>query len=116
MNQDKDRAKVEIDELLNDQVLQSKTFYEDFRSEEDGSAANVTGNIPSLADNQNQGSGRRGGINSPLIMNEERKYSLGKSDNLSDSMNQVEHFRPGQMIDLWKNLQDLLKNQCKEEH
>ena len=24
-------------------------------------------------------------------------------------------FRPGQMIDLWKNLQDLLRNQFKEE-
>ena len=51
MNQDKDRAKVEIDELLNDQVQGSKTFYEEFRSDEDGTAANATANIPSLADN-----------------------------------------------------------------
>ena len=51
MNQDRDRAKVEIDELLNDQVQGSKTFYEEFRSDEDGTAVNATANIPSLADN-----------------------------------------------------------------
>ena len=26
-----------------------------------------------------------------------------------------QQFRPGQMVDLWKNLQDLLRNQFKEE-
>ena len=88
MNQDKDKAKVEIDELLNDQVQGSKTFYHEFRNDDDGAAANATVNLPSLVDNQNQASsGRRNGIGSPLIMNEERKYSLGNNDNLSDSMN-----------------------------
>ena len=53
MNQDKDKAKVEIDELLNDQVQGSKTFYHEFRNDDDGAAANATVNLPSLVDNQN---------------------------------------------------------------
>ena len=38
-------------------------------------------------------------------------------DNINDSSMEedIEQFRPGQMIDLWKNLQDLLRNQFKEE-
>ena len=32
-----------------------------------------------------------------------------------EEQEEVNQFRPGQMIDLWKNLQDLLRNQFKEE-
>ena len=48
---------------------------------------------------------------------EEHKSGLAISHHDGDhlSENESSQFRPGQMIDLWKNLQDLLKNQCKEE-
>ena len=60
-------------------------------------------------------------MRSPLVrpkqgMQEEHKVARSSTHHdLENSMDESSQFRPSQMIDLWKNLQDLLKNQCKEE-
>ena len=37
------------------------------------------------------------------------------SEEQDPDQDEDQQFRPGQMVDLWKNLQDLLRNQFKEE-
>jgi len=71
--------------------------------------ATVGGGGGSLNFNVNKAIGQAG-----VSQIDEEEDSMS-DDNEEEEEEEDQSFRPGQMVDLWKNLQDLLRNQFKEE-
>lgn len=95
-------------ELLKDQSRLTEDFYSDCGPSQRASSQKIA-NIPiSQAISEKQ---IHTDDSSPKNQIDERRAFLEMQEERPEGPT----FRPGQMIDLWKNLQDLLRNQFKEE-